>query len=50
MELGKKESDQILVTYPEKNLQPFTKYYWKVNVWDKDGKRLLRTSTASRLE
>ena len=32
---GKKESDQILVTYPEKNLQPFTKYYWKVNVWDK---------------
>ena len=30
---GKKESDQILVTYPEKNLQPFTKYYWKVNVW-----------------
>ena len=36
---GKKESDQILVTYPEKNLQPFTKYYWKVNVWDKDGKK-----------
>ena len=34
-----KESDQILVTYPEKNLQPFTKYYWKVNVWDKDGKK-----------
>ncbi len=33
MELGEKESDQILVTYPEKNLQPFTKYYWKVNVW-----------------
>lgn len=25
---GKKESDQILVTYPEKNLQPFTKYYF----------------------
>ena len=34
---GKKESDEILVTYPEKNLRPFTKYYWKVNVWDKDG-------------
>ena len=28
---GKKESDEILVTYPEKNLRPFTKYYWKVN-------------------
>lgn len=33
---GKRESDQVLVTYSGKELQPFTKYYWKVNIWDKD--------------
>ena len=34
---GKKSSDQILVTYSGQSLRPFNKYYWKVNVWDKDG-------------
>lgn len=30
-------SDAILVTYSGNKLLPFTKYYWKVNTWDKDG-------------
>lgn len=34
---GKKSSEQILVTYSGQALRPFTKYYWKVNVWDKEG-------------
>lgn len=33
---GKRESDCTLVTYSGKPLQPFTKYFWKVCVWDKD--------------
>ncbi|QDK77891.1 Bacterial alpha-L-rhamnosidase [Spirosoma sp. KCTC 42546] len=31
-------SDSQLITYAGKPLQPFTKYYWKVEIWDKDGK------------
>ena len=31
-------SDSQLITYAGKALQTFTKYYWKVEVWDKDGK------------
>lgn len=34
---GKIQSDDILTTYNGKPLIPFTRYYWKVNVWDKDG-------------
>ena len=34
---GKTESDAILVTYKGQNLKPFTRYFWVVNVWDKDG-------------
>ena len=30
-------SDEILATYAGNELKPFTRYYWKVNVWDKDG-------------
>lgn len=33
----KKQSGDILVSYSGKKLEPFTRYYWKVNVWDKDG-------------
>ncbi|MGV8095158.1 MAG: family 78 glycoside hydrolase catalytic domain [Mangrovibacterium sp.] len=29
-------SDKMLVTYAGKKLQPFTKYYWSITVWDKD--------------
>lgn len=32
-----RKSDDILVTYNGEPLKPFTKYYWKVNLWDKDG-------------
>ncbi len=31
------QSDDILAVYNGKPLTPFTRYYWKVNVWDKDG-------------
>jgi alpha-L-rhamnosidase len=36
---GKQESARILTTYAGKALEPFTRYFWKVNVWDKDGIR-----------
>ncbi|MEO7216050.1 family 78 glycoside hydrolase catalytic domain [Mucilaginibacter sp.] len=32
-------SSNILATYQGKALQPFTKYFWQVVVWDKDGVR-----------
>lgn len=32
----KTQSDAILVTYKGEKLNPFTRYYWKVNIWDKD--------------
>ncbi len=31
---GKVNSDNQLATYDGKNLDPFTKYYWRVTVWD----------------
>ena len=31
-------TDKSLVNYQGKALSPFTKYYWRVSVWDKDGK------------
>ena len=34
---GKQLSDEIRISYAGKALQPFTKYYWKIKVWDKDG-------------
>ena len=34
---GKMQSDVTLLPYAGKELQPFTKYYWKVKVWDKEG-------------
>lgn len=34
---GRINASDILAVYAGKELQPFTKYYWKVNVWDKDG-------------
>ncbi|MCK8493825.1 glycoside hydrolase family 78 protein [Spirosoma sp. RP8] len=30
---------QTLLTYAGKPLKPFTKYYWRVDTWDKDGKK-----------
>lgn len=34
----KVNADQNLLRYQGVALQPFTKYYWMVQVWDKDGK------------
>ncbi|HEX3006154.1 MAG TPA: family 78 glycoside hydrolase catalytic domain, partial [Bacteroidales bacterium] len=35
---GKVKSNSILVNYPGSSLRPFTRYYWNVECWDKDGK------------
>ncbi len=35
---GKKMNAEQLVTYAGKPLAPQTKYFWRVQVWDKDGK------------
>lgn len=32
----KVQSDQILVKYGGEKLKPYTRYYWKIDVWDKD--------------
>ncbi|MDL2265999.1 glycoside hydrolase family 78 protein [Parabacteroides sp. OttesenSCG-928-G07] len=31
-------SDKMLLTYAGEDLIPFTRYYWKISVWDKDGR------------
>lgn len=33
---GKKETEAMQLVYNGKKLMPFTKYFWKVEVWDKD--------------
>src|ERR1700752_5004261 len=36
-----------LVSYQGKPLQPFTKYYWRVQLWDQAGKKLSTSAIAS---
>ena len=36
----KVQSDKMLVSFQGQGLQPFTKYYWQVRVWDKDNVEL----------
>ncbi|WP_245590597.1 glycoside hydrolase family 78 protein [Adhaeribacter aquaticus] len=36
---GKISSDANLVVYKGNALQPFTKYFWRVDVWDKEGQK-----------
>jgi len=43
----KKAGNGMLITYNGKSLTPFTKYYWAVQIWDKDGKMSLRSKVAS---
>ena len=43
----KVKSAEQLVTYQGAALQPFTKYYWSVTVWDKDKKKCLPATIAS---
>lgn len=44
---GKAGSSGQLVTYQGKVLQPFTKYYWTVILWDKDQKKMNPAPVAS---
>ena len=41
-------SDEMLVCYVGQTVSPFTKYYWKVDVWDKDNE--IRTSDVASFE
>ncbi len=41
---GKQMSEGMLVPYQGKPLEPFTKYYWSVKVWDLNGKKGERVS------
>jgi len=43
---GKIESDAVLVTYSGKMLDPFTKYFWSVELWDMDGVKTLPSSSS----
>ncbi|MBN9383879.1 MAG: glycoside hydrolase family 78 protein [Chitinophagaceae bacterium] len=36
---GHRDAADQLVTYDGPALKPFTRYYWRVEVWDKDGQR-----------
>jgi alpha-L-rhamnosidase len=37
---GKVSSSNSLVTYEGNMLQPFTKYYWRLELWDQSGRQL----------
>lgn len=43
---GKTKSDAIRITYGGEPLKPFTRYYWKVAVWDKKDRRSVSGVTA----
>jgi alpha-L-rhamnosidase len=44
---GKVTGANNLINYAGPALEPFTKYYWKVEVWDKDGKPNSFTATST---
>ena len=44
---GKVKSDDQMVVYSGKQLQPFKKYYWTVSIWDKDNNLVQASQTAS---
>ncbi len=43
----RKQSQEMLVTYSGKALQPFTRYYWSVTLWDKDDQKMSVSRVAS---
>lgn len=43
----KKQSADMLILYHGKPLQPFTRYFWTVRIWDKNGKKSLLAEVAS---
>ncbi len=44
---GKIKSDQMLITYNGSLLEPFTRYFWSVRVWDEKGDPSLNSLPAS---
>jgi len=44
---GKVNSSANLIPYAGKALQPYTKYYWSVSLWDKDGKKIETSAIAN---
>ena len=42
-----KTGDEMQLVYTGKKLKPFTKYYWKVLIWDKNSKQSKASSIAS---
>jgi alpha-L-rhamnosidase len=43
---GKIRSEQNLVKYDGKKLEPFTRYYWSVQIWNEKGDRSAMSKTA----
>ncbi len=43
----KTSGDKMLVTYSGKELQPFTKYYWTVTIWNQDNRKSELSKVAS---
>ncbi|MEP6674156.1 MAG: family 78 glycoside hydrolase catalytic domain [Ferruginibacter sp.] len=44
---GKIRSPLCMINYNGKPLRPFTKYFWKLIIWDKDGKQSAASGIAS---
>jgi len=44
---GKIGSSTTLIRYNGKMLKPFTKYFWQVSLWDKDGKPVKKKAISS---
>jgi len=43
---GKIKSGENLIRYQGPSLQPFTRYYWKVEIWDQNGRKSVASQTA----
>ncbi|MBL7965481.1 MAG: family 78 glycoside hydrolase catalytic domain [Prolixibacteraceae bacterium] len=41
------QGPEMLITYAGKTLQPFTRYYWSVTLWDKDHQKMAASRIAS---
>lgn len=46
-ETGRVEGDEQLIVYSGRPLQPFTRYFWRVQLWDKNDKAGAPSETAS---
>lgn len=44
---GKRQSDQQLVVYDGKPLAPFARYFWRVELWDRDGRATAPSEVAT---